>query len=81
MTWTPPSLNTDGSALSDVVAYRIYYGTSTSNLDSSVLVSGGTSTSTTIGGLNAATYYFAIVALNSTGVGSIPSSVVSRTFP
>jgi fibronectin type 3 domain-containing protein len=81
VTWTPPSLNTDGSALTDVVGYRIYYGTDAANLDSSLSVSGGTTTSAVISGLNAATYYFALAALNSTGAESAASNPVSRTFP
>lgn len=81
LTWIPPTLNTDGSAVTDVVGYRIDYGTSAANLSSSVSVSGGTSTSTVITGLNAATYYFAVAALNSTGGASVASNPVSRTLP
>jgi len=81
VTWVPPSLNTDGTALTDVIGYRVSYGASAGNLDFFVSVPGGTSTSAVIDGLNAGTYYFAVTALNSTGVASAESSVVSRTFP
>jgi len=64
-----------------VVGYRIYYGTSATNLGSSVSISGGTSTSAVVSGLTATTYYFAVVTLNSAGGASVASSVVSRTFP
>jgi len=67
--------------LTDVVGYRIYYGTSAANLDSSASVPGGTSTSAVINRLNAGTYYFAVAALNSSGAESVQSNPVSRIFP
>src|SRR5262245_39192746 len=32
VTWTAPTLNTDGSALTDIAGYRVLYGTSPANL-------------------------------------------------
>ena len=29
LSWTPPTTNVDGSTLTDVVSYRVYYGTTT----------------------------------------------------
>ena len=74
-------MNTDGSPLTDAASYRVDYGTSATNLSLSVVVPGGTSTSTTINGLSAGTYYFAVTAVNSGRVASVRSSAVSRTVP
>jgi fibronectin type 3 domain-containing protein len=81
VSWTPPSLNTNGSASTDIVSYRVYYGTDASNLASFVLVSGATTTTTIISGLSVGTYYFAVSAVNSAGTSSVVSNVVSRAFP
>ncbi len=38
LSWTPPTSNTNGSTLSNLAGYRIYYGTSSSNLSRTVQV-------------------------------------------
>lgn len=79
--WGAPTLNTDGSALTDVSGYRVYYGTSPSALNQSVFVAGSTSSSTVISGLAPGTYYFAVAAVNTAGTASDPSNAASRTVP
>jgi predicted phage tail protein len=81
VTWNPPSLNTDGSALTNSASFLVTYGTSASNLNQSVSVPGGTTTSKTIDGLSAGTYYFAVTAVNAAGVASTPTNPVARTLP
>lgn len=81
MTWTTPSVNTDGSSLTDTASYRVEYGTSVSNLNMLVTVPGGSSTSTTINGLVAGTYFFTVTAVNASGVASVRSNPVSRAVP
>ena len=81
ISWSVPLLNTDGSPLTDVTGYRVYYGTSSTTLANSMLVTGGGATSTSINGLEQGTYYFAVTTLNSAGLESNRSDVVSRTFP
>jgi hypothetical protein len=67
--------------MNDASSYRIDYGASAASLDQSVTVQGGSATSATISGLIAGTYYFAVTAVNSTGVASVRSNPVSRTVP
>lgn len=79
LSWTAPTQNTDGSSLTDLAGYTIYYGTSDSNLSNSVSVSALTSYS--ISGLVVGqTYYFAIAAVNSAGQKGPLSSPVNKTI-
>ena len=81
VSWSVPLLNTDGTSLTDIAGYRIYYGTSPSNLSRSVSISGNGITSHVISGLAPGTYYFAVATLNSTGVTSDLSNAASKTLP
>ena len=76
-----PLVNTDGTSLTDVSGYRVYYGTSASNLSQSVLVSGAGITSRVISGLAPGRYFFAVATINSTGVASAVSNAASKTVP
>lgn len=78
LSWTPPTQNTDGSSLTTLAGYRIYYGTSSTALTQMVQVSSAGVTSYMIENLAPATYYFAIRAYNSTGAESTNSNVVSK---
>ena len=82
MTWSAPSLNTDGTALTNVSGFRIYYGTASANLNKSVDVTGATARSFVVSGLTpATTYYFAVVTKNDANVVSDPSTTVSQKVP
>ncbi len=78
LTWTKPDQNIDGSALSDLIGYSIYFGTDASNLDSSIGILGANTTTATISGLGSGTtYYFAIASIIASGEESDPSPEVS----
>jgi fibronectin type III domain protein len=81
LTWTQPSLNTDGSALADAAGYRIDYGSSPASLTMSVPVAGAANTSASVTGLSAGTYYFTVSTLNAAGAASARSEVVSKAVP
>jgi hypothetical protein len=81
VSWTPPTQNTDGSALTDLAGYRVVYGTSPTALVQQVDITSPGTVSYMVQNLNSGTYYFAVKAYNSTGVESDPSNVVSKTFP
>jgi hypothetical protein len=80
VSWTPPTLNSDGTALTDLSGYRIYYGTSTTALTQSVQVNGTGLTSYVINNLSPATYYFAVTAYNAANSESDRSNVVSKAI-
>jgi hypothetical protein len=72
-----PLFNTDGSSLTDVAGYRVHYGTSSTNLAHSISIANSAMTSISITGLEPRTYYFTVTTLNSMGVESGPSGVLS----
>ena len=80
LNWHPPTDNTNGTAITNLAGYTIEYGTSASNLTSSVKVANPGVTSYVIENLTAGTYYFGIKAYNSSGESSAVSSVVSKTI-
>ena len=80
ISWTKPTTNSDGSALTNLSGYKVMFGNSSSALSQSKSVSGASVTSTTIPALGAGTWYFAVRAVNSSGVESSNSSVVSKTI-
>lgn len=81
ISWSVPLLNTNGTSLTDVAGYRVYYGTNPSSLSNAMLVSGAGVGSVVVSGLIQGTYYFAVSTVNSSGVESAPSNPVSRTVP
>lgn len=79
LSWTPPTTNTDGSVLTDLTGYQIYYGTDPSLLTSSVALGNPGLTNYVVANLTPATYYFAIKAVNSAGVASDLSQLATKT--
>jgi len=79
VSWTAPTTNTDGSALTDLASYRIEYGRSADSLDESAAVTNSGLTSFTINNLVPGTWYFGVIAINAAGGESALSSVASKT--
>ncbi|HMK61866.1 MAG TPA: fibronectin type III domain-containing protein [Dissulfurispiraceae bacterium] len=77
LTWTAPANNTDGTPLTDLAGYVIYYGTSSGNYTNSANV--GKVQSYIFSNLGAGTYYFAATAYNSSGIESQYSNEVAKT--
>lgn len=80
LSWNVPTQNTDGSPLTDLAGYRVYYGTDASSLAQSEDIVGSGTTSFVVSGLSAGTWYFAISAFNSAGAESNLSNVGSKTI-
>jgi len=78
LSWTPPTANTDGSRLSDLAGYRIYYGTSKEYFQRVIEINDPGATEYTINNLPAFTYYFAVSAYNAAGAESARSNVRSK---
>jgi hypothetical protein len=80
LSWAAPTENTDGSALTNLAGFEIYYGNSASSLTQKVSIDSVGLLSYVVPNLNAGTWYFQVVAVNSAGVASGPSSLVSVTI-
>ena len=76
--WTAPTTNTDGTPLTNLAAFRVYYGTSSSSLTQVSEVNDISSSSTTISGLTPATWFFKVRAVNANQVESADSNVSSK---
>ena len=78
--WMPPTENTDGSVLTNLAGYTVYYGTSAGNLTQSVKITNPGLTAYTLSNLPTGTWYFAVTSYSSTGIESSRSGVVSTTI-
>lgn len=79
LSWAPPTSNTNGSTLSNLAGYRIYYGTSSSNLSRTIQVANAGLTNYVVPDLSAGTWYFAVRAYTSNGAESANSNTGSKT--
>ena len=78
LSWTAPDQNTDGSPLTNLSGFKIYYGTSPAQLTSVITVKNAGLSTYVVDGLNVGqTYYFAVSATTSDGMESTQAGVVS----
>jgi hypothetical protein len=75
--WLPPTENSDGSTLTNLAGYTVYYGTSPDNLAQSVKVSNPGLTAYAVTGLTSGTWYFAVTSYSADGVESSRTTTVS----
>ena len=78
LSWTAPTKNTDGTALTNLAGYRVHYGTSPGSYTNSVQLPNKSLTSVVIEDLTPARWYFAVKAYNTSGVESTFSGSVSK---
>lgn len=77
LSWNAPAANTDGTLLSDLAGYRVYYGTSASLRNRTVDVNNPTVTTFVVENLQPDVYFFSVRAVNANDVESADSNVVS----
>jgi len=80
LTWTPPTMNTNGTPLTNLSGYRVYWGTAAGNYPNGVTLNNPGLTSYVVGNLAPGTYYFVVTALSSAGVESQFSNTASKTI-
>ncbi|MEX2343354.1 MAG: putative Ig domain-containing protein [Steroidobacteraceae bacterium] len=80
LSWTPPTANVDGSALTDLAGYKVYYGRSSSTLDQTVSVNNPGLTRYVVENLSPAKWYFSMTSVNSRGIESLRSGTASKTI-
>lgn len=79
LSWTAPTTNTDGTPLSDLIAYKIYYGTTPNQWSNQVYIDNPSITTYVVDNLSPNTYYFSATSINSMGVESAFSNMASKT--
>jgi len=80
LSWTPPTTNTDGSPLTNLAGYKVYWGTSQGSYSSSVTLNSPGITTYVIENLTPGTYFFVATAFNTAGTESTFSGVASKTI-
>jgi len=80
LTWIPPIQNSDGTALTNLAGYKIYYGSAPGSLSQSIQIANVGLTSYTISNLSTATWYFGMTAYTTSGAESSISNIGSKTI-
>ena len=80
LSWNPPTENADGTPLTDLVGYRIYYGRNADNLTQVVVLNNPGLTRHVIENLSTARWYFAMTSVNAEGVESQRTQTASKTI-
>ena len=81
LSWTAPTLNTDGTPLTDLGGYRVYHGVDPALLTDVRTLVGTATTGYQFNSLPSGTHYFAVTAYNLNGIESVLSSVGPKTIP
>ncbi len=80
LSWVAPTQNSDGSQLTNLAGYNIYYGTDPSALTQTIQVTNAAALGYTVTGLAThTTWYFTVTSYTSAGEESAPSTVTSKT--
>jgi Putative Ig domain len=80
LTWVPPTQNTNGTPLTNLAGYQIYYGTSATVMSQSVKIANPGIVTYVVSNLSPGTWYFSVRDYTSANVESGTSTVVSTTI-
>lgn len=80
LSWSAPTQNTDGSSLTDLAGFRIYYGTNSGSYSNTVTLNSPYTRSYTISSLPANTYYMVVRAFDTANNEGPPSVEASKTI-
>jgi hypothetical protein len=80
LSWDPVTRNTDGTPVSGLAGYKIYYGRAPWTLTHVVVVADAHSTSYTVKGLAPGRWFFAVAAYSHNGVESAASKAKSKVI-
>ena len=79
LSWAAPTQNADGSPLTDLAGYKIFYGTVSTNYDHEIVIDNPGMTTYVVDNLVPDTYYFAAKSFNASGIESDFSAESVRT--
>jgi hypothetical protein len=80
ISWTPPTENTNDTALTNLKGYRIYYGTSSGNLNQMLDLPNAGISNGVVENLSPGTWYFGVKSYNTSNVESALSNITSKTI-
>jgi hypothetical protein len=78
LTWNPPTQNVDGTPLTDLAGYKVYWGTAQGSYQNSATLNNPGLSSYVVEQLTPATWHFVLTAVNSQGVESSYSNAGSK---
>jgi Putative Ig domain len=78
--WESPPSKVSGEPLDDLAGYRILYGQTSSDLDHSILITNPATTNYQFSELTSGVWYFAVVAVNSSGLEGPPTTIASKAI-
>ena len=81
LSWQPPTQRTDGSALTDLVGYRIHIGSAPGVYAQVISLDNPGLSSYVVEGLGSGTWYFAMTALDQQGRESDYSNTAAKVIP
>lgn len=76
LSWQAPTERADGTPLTDLAGFRIYYGTAREDLDTVIDLTNPGLSRYVVENLTAGTWYFAMTAYDQAGLQSSPSPTV-----
>jgi hypothetical protein len=80
LSWVPPTEREDGSALTNLAGYRVYYGQLASALDRQIRVDNPGLSAYVVENLGTGTWFFAVSAVDAAGLESRLSITVSKSI-
>ena len=80
ISWVPPSENVDGTPLTDLASYRIYYGSMSRSYTDSIDIQDPTATSHAFA-VASGDYYVTMTALDQNGNESAYANEIVRSVP
>lgn len=81
LSWTAPTENVDGSALTDLDGYRLYWRKISGNIRDSVTIDNASITTYVIENIPSGTYEFSATSFNKAGVESRYSNSATKIVP
>jgi hypothetical protein len=80
LVWLPPAHYTDGTAITSLAGYRVFYGQELGKMTSTINIGASPTPSVTITNLALGTWYFTVKAISSAGIESDIAAIVSKTI-
>ena len=78
VSWLAPTLNEDGSVLTDLAGFKVFYGTTVDSMDSVATIDNPSVTTYLVENLHAGTWYFKVRAFDTAGNESADSEIGSK---